>query len=278
MANLQILKKRLKTIESTGEMALAMKTVSSVKYTKLNRVHEAYAEYAQGCADALELLGASGLKRSTDFVKKRNCFVYIGANRGFCGGFNLEMARFFDARFAEEAEPPLVIALGKRAEKHCREKGIEGEFLPLDDIPAYEDAKSLAARLFSVYQSGEADKIFILSQSFKNMMKQQPEKVQFLPRTEEGRKTEENILFLPDRETLGENPVLDCLVGYLYGILISQAAGAQAATMIAMKNACDNADEAGRKLSISINRIRQAEVTNSVIETSAGMAAEFTEN
>ena len=69
-----------------------------------------------------------------------------------------------------------------------------------------------------------------------------------------------------------------CLINSIYRIMLSHSAGAQAATTIAMRNACDNADESLEKLETLINRIRQAEVTNSVIETSSFLAGINMEN
>ena len=69
-----------------------------------------------------------------------------------------------------------------------------------------------------------------------------------------------------------------CLINSVYRIMLGHAAGAQAATTIAMRSACDNADKSLEKLEIMINRIRQAEVTNSVIETSSSQAGQFMEN
>ena len=69
-----------------------------------------------------------------------------------------------------------------------------------------------------------------------------------------------------------------CLINSIYRIMLSHNVSAQAATTIAMRSACDNADESLEKLETLINRIRQAEVTNSVIETTSFLAGNYMEN
>ena len=80
--------------------------------------------------------------------------------------------------------------------------------------------------------------------------------------------------FMKDRETAQMTPPMYCLTTSIYRILLGHAGGAQAATTIAMRSACDNADKSLARLEILINRIRQAEVTNSVIETSSFMVGQ----
>ena len=88
----------------------------------------------------------------------------------------------------------------------------------------------------------------------------------------------QDLLFLPDRETAQKDPAMYCLINSIYRIMLSHNVSAQAATTIAMRSACDNADESLEKLETLINRIRQAEVTNSVIETTSFLAGNYMEN
>ena len=77
-------------------------------------------------------------------------------------------------------------------------------------------------------------------------------------------------LFLPDRETIGAQLAVSCVDARLFELALENSAGAQAATIMAMRSACDNAAESAAELEITINRRRQAEVTSSVIETASG--------
>ena len=275
MANLQMLRKRLKSINATGEMASAMKTVASVKYSKLSKIASSFSEYSDSCAKILDLIADAAFKREDSQVEKRNCFVVVSSNRGFCGVYNATLFKFLETESGKASynENPLYIACGKKSQTYLEEHQTRAIPFNLSDIPTIEEARALTEMMLDIYRKGEAESIHIIYQRFVNMMVQKPTDEQILPRTGDENKEEEDILFLPDRETFSSSLALDCLTSRVYGILLSAASGAQSSTVIAMKSACDNASESSQNLEMTINRLRQAEVTNSVIETSSGMAA-----
>lgn len=274
MANLQVLRKRYKSIQATADMASALKTASTVKYAKISRVLANIEAYSRACDQTLALFGDIGLKRKAKTVKSQNCFVFLTNDRGFCGGFNSELLKFFETRLAEEQEPPVLFVYGQKGISFCKGKGISFETLNLADVPTYADAEFLTNRLFNLYSSGEVDRVFIIHQHFVNMMVQKPTDELVLPQQQTEKKENQDILFLPDMETAVQTPSMYCLTNSIYHILLGHCAGIQAATTIAMRNACDNAGESLEKLESLINRIRQAEVTNSVIETSSYLISE----
>ena len=275
MANLQVLRKRYKSIQATADMAAAMRTASTVKYARISRELSNIDAYSRACDEALALFGTAGLPRRTETVKNRNCLVVFSNNRGFCGGFNSDLLRFFEGRMAKETESPLLFVLGQKAEALSKSHGYPCEMLPLPDVPSDKDAEALTARLFEIYASGEAKEIQIIYQRFNNMMNQTPAAETILPHEQRSDQEEvQSLLFLPDRATALQSPAMYCLVNSIYRIMLGHAAGIQAATTIAMRSACDNADKSLEKLETLINRIRQAEVTNSVIETSSYINAE----
>ncbi len=279
MANLQMLRKRYKSIRATADMAAAMKTAATVKYAKISKILSSVDAYSRACDETLELFGTGGLERRTADVKSRNCIVVLTGSRGFCGGFHSELLRFFEAQMDRETERPLLLAGGMKAVVFCRNKEYEFEQIRLTDIPSYQDAEELTAKLFEIYASGEADHVSIIYQRFANMMSQVPTMETILPRIRENSGgVQQDLLFLPDRETAQKDPAMYCLINSIYRIMLSHSAGAQAATTIAMRSACDNADESLEKLETLINRIRQAEVTNSVIETTSFLAGINMEN
>ena len=274
MATLQVLRKRFKSIQATADMASAMKTASSVKYAKISRVLTNVEDYSRACDETLSLFGNAVLNRHVSTVKSRNCLVLFSNNRGFCGGFNGEVLRFFENQLEAETEAPLLLIFGQKGWAFCEAKGLEFEKLVLPDIPEYADAETLTAKLFELYASGEVNRIDLIFQRFVNMMTQTPTAETVLPHPEQAAEKEQDLLFLPDRETAMQAPAMYCFTNSIYGIMLRHCAGIQAATTIAMRSACDNAEESLEKLGILINRIRQAEVTNSVIETSSFIKSE----
>lgn len=269
MASLQVLRKRYKSIQATADMAFAMKTASSVKYARISKMLVNIEAYSRECEKALSLFGDSVLERKTKTVKSRNCMVLFSNDRGFCGGFNGELLRFFQEQLDAEAEPPLLYVYGQKACEYCRVKDIPFESFPLTEIPEYADAEELTNKLYELYESGEVNRVILIFQRYINMMTQIPAAETILPHASQKETEKRELLLLPDRETALQSPAKYCLINTVYGILLGHCSGIQAATTIAMRSACDNADKSLQKLEILINRIRQAEVTNSVIETSS---------
>ena len=114
MANLQVLRKRFRSIQATADMASAMKTAATVKYAKISRELVNIEDYSLACNETLTLFGDAVLTRSTNKISSRNCLVLFSNNRGFCGGFNGELLRFFETRLAAETEPPMLLVLGQK--------------------------------------------------------------------------------------------------------------------------------------------------------------------
>ncbi len=269
MASLQELRKRLRSIQSTGQLAGAMRTAATAKYAKLGRVREDFGPYAEGCRKMLRLLGGAGIPRTSKELPTRDCFLVLSGNRGLCGGFNAELNRFLEAELAEAADPILLVC-GKKAAQFLRERGVAFEEFEVSDVPRYEEILPAAERVRALYRDGEAEHVHVLYQHFRNMLTQTPVRRQLLPEERADGADGDEPLFLPDRASIAVQVAERCFDAALYDLALENAAGAQAATMMAMRSACDNAEAAAADLQITINRRRQADVTASVIETASG--------
>lgn len=272
MASLQELRKRLRSIQSTGKLAGAMRTAATAKYARLGRLRGDFSAYAEGFREMRSLLGSAGIARETEAVEPRDCLVVMSGNRGLCGGFNAELFRFLEEQMAACKTPPLLLVCGRKAAQYLKERGVGFEEFPVSEVPAYSEIKPLAERLRSLYVRGEAERVLVVYQSFRNMLTQIPAARQILPenRTEE-KETEASPLYLPDAEMIRAQLAASCLDAEVFDLAIENASGAQAATMMAMRSACDNAAASAADLEVTINRRRQAEVTSSVIETASGI-------
>lgn len=271
MASLQALRKRLKSIQATGQLAGAMRTASTAKYAKLGRLRGEFAPYAAACRDMLSLLGSAGVRRETETISERDCVVVMGGNRGMCGGFNAELARFLDKEL-ENHPDALILVCGRKAAAHLRERGAAFEEFEISDVPEHRELKAVSDRMRELYASGRVGRVFVVWQRCRNVLIQIPSVMQVLPETGAAqRQTPEGmLLFLPDRATVGAQLAISCLDAQVFELALENALGAQAATLTAMRSACDNAKTAAGELEIMINRRRQAEVTSGVIETASG--------
>ena len=267
MAGLRELKKHLSSVQMTGQMAGAMKTASTAKFARLSRSLADFSAYADACAALRARLGAAlaGAYPTKD-PSAPPCFVVLGANRGLCGGYNLQLNEFVEAALAAEPGARLVAA-GQHAIAHCRERGpaSAAEFV-LPDVPAAADCAALLDYLTEQFTAGVCGRVELFWQRFDNMLTQTPSRQTLLPLAAEAA-APASLLLLPDRAAAVSRAAAACLTADLTARVLEAAAGCQAATMIAMRAALENAEESAASLGADISRRRQSEVTASVIET-----------
>lgn len=277
MASLRELKKHLGSVKMTGQLAGAMKTVSAAKFSRIGSVLQRYAPYADACRSVMAQFG-SALSEAYPCADSDApiCFVVLGSNRGLCGGYNAELLRFADACLAECERPYRLIVTGKTAIAHFRDAGaeIEQSFL-LPDTAQYADCLPLVDCIRTLYTGGKISSVEIIGQKFVNMLTQTPTRTRLLPLTaEEDRCVQDDLLYVPDRDTFLRAAAETCLSSALYSHVLDACAGAQASTLMAMRSAYDNAEQSAAALETIISRKRQSEVTASVIETSGGSFCE----
>ena len=273
MASLLELKKHLHSIRTTGQLAGAMKTVSAAKLSRLNGALQNFSGYRDICARMTERFGQD----LTAMYPCRNpdaprCFVVLGANRGLCGGYNMELYSHAESVLREVSGPYLLIVVGKHAISHFREAGysIHREHV-LPETLHYDDCMALLAELLEMYTGGQISSVELLYQKFVNMLTQTPAVHCLLPMTPAGTAAcGSEILYVPDRETVLRSTAATCVNADFYAHVLEAGAGNQAATLIAMRSAFDNAEASAATLESAISRQRQSEVTSSVIETAGG--------
>lgn len=282
MPTLRELKKRLKSAGTIEQLAGAMRTAATAKYLKTSKALEAFIPYNEA------LKKASAIKEGgkvPDTGEGKTLFILLSGSHGLCGGYHHELFSFFSEKLAGENSPYLVAACGQKAIDHCANCRLDPiKSFPSSDLPSFDEAKSIAAFVKEAVSSGEVGRVRVVYQSFVNMLKQVPTdkklEVRVPDKTEDetdkrrfGKRShgaaEDGPLFVPDRETAASEIDDLTLASELYSMLLSSAAGFHSATVIAMRAAYDNAKKSIAELNTDINRIRQATVTASVLETSA---------
>ena len=269
MATVQSLKKKLQTIRSTTKLTRAMKTASTVKYSKLSGIYGEYEKYAD---EYLRLYESYPDEFASVFSCSNPdapcCYVVITSNKGMCGSFNTELLSFF----SDIDEKGIVVSCGKKADEYFEKKGIETEksFI-LDDVPSYEQTKELFDFICNLMKDGRASGVKTVYPEYVNMIKQQPVCKELFTSVKKKAQSEVPI-FVPDRETVIKNTAEKIYMSVLYKRVLETALGAQAATLTAMRSAYDTALEYSAKLETEMNRKRQSQVTADVLET----ASEYT--
>ncbi len=269
MASLRELRKHLKSINTTEQLAGAMKTVSAAKFSRISAVLEGYKPYADACRDMMERFGTS----LAEVLPCKNpdapdCYVVIAGNRGLCGGYNILLLDYADEILSNAERPYRLIACGKMAASHYEKTADEVFLFP--DVPDYDACMSFCEHLRTAYTAGEISSVHLIYQSFVNMLTQTPVTYRLLPLSDAPvgwELSEDDTLYVPDRATVLKSACLNCVNSALYSIILESSAGAQAATLMAMRSAYDNAQESSAALETVISRKRQSEVTASVLET-----------
>lgn len=266
MATVQSLKKKLQTIRSTTKLTRAMKTASTVKYSRLSGIYGEYEKYAD---EYLRLYESYRSEFDSVFTCSNPdapcCYVVISGNKGMCGSFNSELLSFFSSI----DEKGVVISCGKKADEYFEKKGIEAKrSFTFDDIPSYEQTKELFSYIRSLLEEGKISSVKTVYPEYVNMIKQQPVCKELFSYSKE-KAVGEEPLFVPDRETVIKNTAEKIYLSVLYKRILETALGAQAATLTAMRSAYDTALEYSAKLETEMNRKRQSQVTADVIEISS---------
>lgn len=266
MATVQSLKKKLQTIRSTAKVTRAMKTASTVKYSKLSGI---YAEYGKYADEYLRLYESYKGEFNSVFRCSNPaapcCYVVITSNKGMCGAFNNEVLSYFSGIY----EKGIVISCGKKAAEYLEKKNIPTERgFVFNDIPSYEEVKELFSYICALMAEGKISSVKTVYPEYTNMIKQEPvckELFSFEEESAEG----ETPLFVPDRDTVIKNTAEKIFMSVLYKRVLETALGAQAATLTAMRSAYDTACEYSAKLETEMNRKRQSQVTADVLEISS---------
>lgn len=266
METVQSLKKKLKTIRSTAKVTRAMKTASTVKYSKLSGIYTQYGRFAD---EHLRLYESYKGEFNSVFTCSNPqapcCYVVIASNKGMCGAFNTELLSFF-SRMNEQG---VIISCGKKATEYFGRKNVQVErSFVFDDIPSYEQVEELFVYICSLMNEGKISSVKTVYPEYKNMIKQTPV-CKDLFTYEESDTESEAPIFVPDRETVIRNTAERIFMSVLYKRVLETALGAQAATLTAMRSAYDTACEYSAKTETEMNRKRQSQVTADVIEISS---------
>ncbi len=269
MATVQSLKKKLRSVRSTQKLSKAMKTASTVKFSRINALFSEYNPYSKQCE---ELYNKYRADFNREFMQKQTdapiCLIVMASNKGMCGAFNTELLSLAADTINNTEKPYTVILCGRQAELYFTEKGIpfDRSFV-FGDVPSYEETVTMLDYVFSLLSTGKASKILTVYPQYKNMMTQQPVLCDILDLSDKTKSTAEEPLFFPDRETVIAHDAKRIMSSLIFKRVLETALGAQAATLMTMRKAYDTASDYCLELENAINRKRQSQVTADVLET-----------
>lgn len=224
MPAIQSLKKQLRGIVSTQKLTKAMRTVATVKFSKLNGIHSSYAAYGCQCAQLLEQYGDE-LLASLGAVNEAApvAVVVMASNKGLCGSFNSEVLNFAREKL-EQLGAFRLIACGKKAAAYFKGRNLmpADEWVP-NDVPTYQESSDLLDKLLEWRRSGQISRVYVVYPHYESMLKQTPTLHELLSNASHA--LNEQPCAIPDRETLLEKTALPVFRAAFYQLLLETALG-----------------------------------------------------
>lgn len=291
MPTLLELRRRTRSVRNTEQITRAMKMVATAR---LRRAQEAIVSARPFAARILQVLNSvvtAAKPGSHPLLRERPLrrveVVVITSDRGLCGSFNTNVLKRAEILFKSlEGEEVGVRAVGRKGRDHFRRRGVR-LVDPMEDIfraLGYEHAREIAAPLMERYSREDPedpeclDAIYLVFNEFKNILRQDVRVERLLPLEKldlaapEGGAAREFFYEPTEAEIFAE--LLPRHVEYqIWRALLESAAAEQAARMTAMDNATKNATELIADLTLTMNRVRQAAITNEILEVVGGAEA-----
>jgi F-type H+-transporting ATPase subunit gamma len=281
MPNLKDLRKRIGSVRSTQQITKAMKMVAAAR---LRRAQEAAERARPYSAKLTEMFSAvvSGLSEEAHPLlarrdEKRIDLVLITSDRGLCGGYNANLLRRAEAFRREHADAQQELLLvGRKGLDYFRRRQVSplAEHTGVQQAPLTEVASGLGEQVTTRFADGETDAVYLLYSRFQSAISQIPTVVRLLPveAPAEGVAPVE-YLFEPPRAELLSTLLPRYVQTQLLQALLESIASEFGARMTAMDNATRNASEMIDRLTLSMNRARQAQITTELMEIVSGAEA-----
>ena len=284
MASARDFQRQINTVKNQARVFSALQTVSSVKFRKAEaRVRRArpYAENVEQMMRDVADSASGDLPLLTGREVRRVAVCTLTADRGLAGGFNAQVLRR-TVRLRDEKDPgALQVASGRKAVAFFRFRRVElaEVFTGFTDNPTYEKAREIGRALTRLFDDEEADEVYLVYNRFESVLNQRPVVKRLLPVApeEDDEAEEENgvsyMEYVPDAETVLKQLVPRYVETMVWQALLEGAAGEHGARMTAMKNATDNANDLVRDLTLQMNKARQAQITQEILEIVGGAEA-----
>ena len=314
MANLKEIRDRIKSVKNTRKITEAMRLVAAAKVRRAQEQVLRSRPFADRLARLLENLQSRMRFEDADapLLEQRAVqtitLMAVTGDRGLCGGYNSNIIKRTEKRFAELQSQGYKVALvliGRKAISYFTNRNypIQATFTGLEQVPTADEAGSIASEIFAEFLSETSDRVEIIFTKFINLVSCKPVVQTLLPLDPQGIAEAEDEIFrlttkegrlsveagiapensqppLPSDIVFEQSPdqLLNALLPlYLQNQLLrslqESAASELASRMTAMNNASDNAKELAKTLTLDYNKARQAAITQEILEVVGGSAA-----
>ncbi|MCH9770150.1 MAG: F0F1 ATP synthase subunit gamma [Gammaproteobacteria bacterium] len=286
MSTAREIRSKIGSIKNTQKITQAMELVAASKMRKAQERMAKSQPYSREIRRVISHVAASSSEYKHPYLQsrdeiKRVGFIVISTDRGLCGGLNVNLLRATLKKMREFSEQDIGIDLcliGRKAEQFFRRHGgkILGMATQLGDQPAEKDLIGVVKVMLDEFDSEKLDAIYIASNQFVTTMEQHPTVRQLLPLEPDESQTHGHWDYIYEPDSARELLSL-LLVRYIesqvYQGVVDNLACEQAARMVAMQSATENAGEIIKDLQLIYNKARQASITQEIAEIVSGAAA-----
>ncbi|MDT8450131.1 MAG: F0F1 ATP synthase subunit gamma [Wenzhouxiangellaceae bacterium] len=277
---------QIKSVKNTRKVTRALEMVSASKIRKAQDRMQAARPYARMIGQVIGHLAHANPEYRHPFTERhdevsRVGYVIVSSDRGLCGGLNNNMFRQLLKRFTEHQENGQEVSLvliGRKAQQFFKRIRIDiaATVQDLGEQPQLEKLIGAIKVMLDGYRDETVDELHLCFNDFVNTMTQRVVISQVLPlppATDEPMLKYWDYLYEPDPESLLDDLMVRYIESLIYHAVLENQASEQAARMVAMKSASDNADNLIEELNLAYNKARQAAITQEISEIVGGAAA-----
>ena len=286
MASAKEVRTKISSIKNTQKITKAMEMVAASKMRKAQERMREARPYAEKIRNVIAHLGHANPEYKHSYLAerkeiKRIGVIIISSDRGLCGGLNSNQFREMLGRMKKWNDEGLEIDLcliGSKAVSFFNRIGgsIVGQTTQIGDKPALDDLIGTVKIMLDAFNDEKIDQMYLVYNKFINSMTQQPTVEQILPvqaSDEDELKHHWDYIYEPDAKEVLDHLLTRFIESLVYQSVVENIACEQAARMIAMKSASDNAGTLIDDLQLVYNKARQAAITQELSEIVSGAAA-----
>jgi F-type H+-transporting ATPase subunit gamma len=276
------IRRRIRTVKNTQQVTKAMKMVSAAKLRRAQQAIFAARPFARKMLEVLNRMASRADPHSHPLLEDRGegkvLAVVITADKGLCGAFNANIIRTVTRFLAERPERDVAFSfVGRKGRDFFRRRQVKvrSEHVGVYQALRFDHAREIAADLVQAFTSGEVDRVFLVHNEFKSVIQQPLVVDRLLPierhmiRPEES-ESELEYLYEPDPGAIFGEILPKHVEVQVWRALLESVAAEHAARMTAMDAATNNATELIDKLTLHMNKVRQAAITKEIIEVVSG--------
>ncbi|MGO1501846.1 MAG: F0F1 ATP synthase subunit gamma [Marinobacter sp.] len=279
------IRNQIGSIKSTQKITSAMEMVAASKMRKAQERMQATRPYAEKMRQVIGHIAKSNKDYRHPFMVEREVrrvgYIVVSSDRGLCGGLNANVFKLLVREMRDwknkDVETDLC-AIGQKGASFFRNYGgnVIAALTHLGDAPSAETLIGNVKVMLDAFSDGKIDRLYLVSNEFVNTMTQMPKAEQLLPLPEG---EEEDIgrqwdyIYEPDARPILEGLLPRFIESQVYQGVVENLACEQAARMIAMKSATDNAGDIINDLQLVYNKARQAAITQEISEIVSGAAS-----